>query len=372
MEFDFRFSETASINLDIIRVIAIQNVAVAHGMAMMRLIPPITPGVFGSISFPLIFLLSGIFTSYSLLIKEKQKNYDFTKYFFNRVSRIYPSYLLSVVFLIIIDLFFVFSGESLATYDILTLILNIFFLNDSVFNIPNFGSSYNLWTLPNFWWSYLFLGWFILGKKDLRRKYKYFGILATFAFMIIAVYLGPWYKAKIIGDTGLFFIWICGIFITIILNRYNRIIKKKRELDNNWFGQEKINKIFLYLSLILFTFGSIGALFILDLTPYDIEYLVILVASVFFFLIYSQYAEVKYKERFKKIIRFMASYTFTLYIVHFSLFNFLTIFLEDINSVLLFFIGYFSSNILSILIAELTERRSYKLNKYLLKKFNIE
>ncbi len=372
MEFDFRFSETASINLDIIRVIAIQNVAFAHGMAIMGIIPPITPGVFGSISFPLIFLLSGIFTSYSLLIKEKQEDYGFTKYFFNRISRIYPSFLLSMVFLVIIDFFFILSGETLATYDIFIFILNLFFLNDSVFNIPNFGSSYNLWTLPNFFWSYLFLGWLMLEKKNLKNKNRYYGILGTLAFMVIAVYLGPWYKVNRIGDTGLFFIWVCGIFITIVLNRYNHIIQKKKQLDKNWIGQKKINKIFLYLSLIIFIIGSIGSLFLLDLTPYDIEYLVILVGFVFFLLIYSQYTQVKYKERFKKIIRFMASYTFTLYIVHFSLFNYLTIFIGDINNGLLFFIGYFSSNFLSILIAYATEMRSQKINNFLLRKFNIE
>lgn len=372
MVFDFRFSETASINLDIIRVVAIENVVVAHGMAMMRLIPPITPGVFGSISFPLIFLLSGIFTSYSLLIKKKQENYTFSKYFVNRISRIYPSFLLSLAPLFIFDLFFVLSGHNLITFDIITLIFNIFFINDSVFNIPNFGSSYNLWTLPNFFWSYLFLGWFILGKKNLKNKYKYFGVLGTFAFMVIAVYLGPWYKVNRIGDTGLFFIWVAGVFITLILNRYNQILQKKKQVNPNWNGQIKINKIFLYLSVVIFSIGSIGCLFIFGLTPYDIEYLVILVISIFFLLIYSQYAQKRYKERSKKVIRYMASYTFTLYIVHFSLFNFLTIFLEDFNSILLFFIGFFLSNFLSILIAYATEKRADKINYYLLKKFNIE
>ena len=372
MEFNFRFSETASINLDIIRVAAIQNVAVAHGMAMMGLIPPVSPGLFGSISFPLIFLISGILTSYSLLNKQKDKDYDFQQYFLNRVSRIYPSLLLSIVFLIIFDISFIILGGKLTSFNILTLIFNLLFINDSVFGIPNFGSSYNFWTLPNFWWSYLFLGWFLLGSRTVQKKYKYLGILSTFSFLLIAVYLGPWYKISLLADMSLLFIWVSGVLITIILNRYDLIIQNRKKLGRIRIKQDTINKIFLYSFLFIFIFGSICCLSSFNLGPMDIEYQLILVSSVLLLLIYSQYAKFQYKEKFKKVIRFMASYTFTLYIVHFALFNLLTLFLGDINSVILFFIGYILSNLLAILIAYFTEMRYYKINKYLLKKCNLD
>jgi peptidoglycan/LPS O-acetylase OafA/YrhL len=372
----FKFSETASVNLDIIRVGAIQNVAIAHGMAMMHLIPPITPGLFGSISFPLIFLLSGIFTAYSIYHKKKTPEYGFNKYFVNRISRIYPSFLLSLVFLVLFDAFFLFLGGSLEAFDIITLILNLFFLNDSVFNIPNFGSSYNLWTLPNFFWSYLFLGWLMLGTKKRKINYKYFLILGLFAFLLMAVYLGPWYKINLLGDLGLFYIWVCGFLITLIVNKYDSIIKKKTKTNKGWNTQQKFNKLFLYLSLFFFIFGSIGCLLILDIGPYQIEYLMILVCSVFSLIIYSQYTKYRYSQRAKKIIRFMANYTFTLYIVHFSLFNFLTLFIDGFNSplwhrIIFFFIGYLSSNGLAIIIGYFTEMRSNKINKYLLTKFKM-
>jgi peptidoglycan/LPS O-acetylase OafA/YrhL len=386
-----KLSETSSTTLDLIRVIAIQNITIVHGIAMMRIKIPVNAGLIGSLTFPFLFLLSGFLISYSIFNKIKREDYNFSRFFLNRVCRILPPLLVGLLMTAFIDgVYAVLRGFKIPseTYNVPTYFLNLLFLNDSAFGVPNFGTSFQLWTLPKFFWMYLCFGWIVLGKRSTNRTYFYFLILAFLTFMAIMIYCGPWYRGGFRGNIALLFTWFCGIIIALILDKLQLPYKKKdlssvnqihsedsaplirkESFENSKYQFNSFLKLkpnlFLYCALFLFTFCVIGPFLYRVL----IEFILLLILSFFFILIFSQNTSYKYPEKTKRFISFLANYSYSLYILHYSIYNFLSLFWNSMNNIILFFIGYLLCNLLSIGLSFLTERRYQKIYAFLLKKF---
>jgi len=389
-DYTFRFSETSSNTLNLIRVVAIHNIVIVHGMAMTQINRSINFGLIGSLTFPFLFLISGFLISHSVFSKMEQKSYDFRKFFINRVSRIIPPLFVGLTLTALIDgMWGISMGIEIPseTYNIPTFFLNILLLNNSAFGVPSFGSSFQLWTLPMFFWAYLFFGWILLGLKSTKKRYFYFILLGFFTFMMIMIYCGPWYRGSFKGDISLFFTWICGVFFSILMNQMNYSVQKKKNPSNievnninshnnllrDQFNNKKLlpiikSKLFLWGSLFFISFFLIGPIFDIQL----VEYILLLISAFFCLLIYTQYTSYSYPKRFKKILSFMASYSYSIYIIHYSIFNFLSLFFGDVNNILLFLLGYIICNLLSIGIASITERRYHTISAFLLKKLNLK
>ena len=389
-DYTFRFSETSSTTLNLIRVVAIHNIVIVHGMAMTQINRSINFGLIGSLTFPFLFLISGFLISHSVFSKMEQKSYDFRKFFINRVSRIIPPLFVGLTLTALIDgMWGISMGIEIPseTYNIPTFFLNILLLNNSAFGVPSFGSSFQLWTLPMFFWAYLFFGWILLGLKSTKKRYFYFILLGFFTFMMIMIYCGPWYRGSFKGDISLFFTWICGVFFSILMNQMNYSVQKKKNPSNievnninshnnllrDQFNNKKLlpiikSKLFLWGSLFFISFFLIGPIFDIQL----VEYILLLISAFFCLLIYTQYTSYSYPKRFKKILSFMASYSYSIYIIHYSIFNFLSLFFGDVNNILLFLLGYIICNLLSIGIASITERRYHTISAFLLKKLNLK
>ncbi len=388
-DYTFRFSETLSTTLNLLRVVAIHNIVIVHGIAMTQLNISINLGLIGALTFPFLFLLSGFLITHSVLSKIKENTYNFPKFLITRVSRIIPPLVVGLILTAFIDgiwatfMGFEFPSE---TYNIPTFFLNIILLNNSAFGVPSFGTSFQLWTLPMFFWSYLFFGWILLGLRTTKKKYSYFIILGFFTFMVIMIFCGPWYRGGFKGDITLLFTWVCGVFFSILINEINFFIQKKKKSSiinlKNFNTQPNLlqgqftnsthiriikSKFFLWAALFFIFFFLIGSLFYIDL----LEYILLLVFSFFFLLIYTQYTSYTYPEKVKKLISFMASYSYSIYIIHYSIFNFLSLFFGTINDILLFLIGYISCNLLSLGVASITEKKYHKISAFMLKKLNL-
>jgi peptidoglycan/LPS O-acetylase OafA/YrhL len=389
-DYNLRFSETSSTTLNLIRVVAIHNIVIVHGMAMTQINTPINLGLIGTLTFPFLFLISGFLISHSIFSKIEKKTYDFRRFFINRVSRIIPPLFLGLTLTAYIDgTWAIFMGFEIPseTYNIPTFFLNILLLNNSAFGIPSFGSSFQLWTLPMFFWTYLFFGWVVLGLKSTKKRYSYFIILGFFTFMIVMIYCGPWYRGGFKGDITLLFTWICGVIISILMNRMENFIQKKKKspnfnlnninINNNLLKSQFNNHNFIrQMKLKFFLWGGLFFIFFFLLGPifniYLLEYILLLISSFFFLLIYTQYTSYTYPEKFNKILSFMASYSYSIYIIHYSIFNFLSLFFGTVNNILLFLIGYIISNLLSIGVASITERRYHIFNAFLLRKLKLK
>ncbi len=367
-DYNIQFSETFSIHLDLIRAISAQLIVISHGLEGYLNIQKLHSAGASGLTF--LFLISGILIAYSTFTKMNNELYSFKQFFISRFSRIYSLFLLILGIVTLIDTyqFVIVLKNPPFNYNLPTFFFNLLLLNDSALGYSFFGSSGQLWTLPIFWWTYLVFGWLILGKRSTSKKYLYFFILALFCLILISVIFGYQFQKKITS----IIIWILGVFFSYSLNKLNKYIQKKTpNTDKNnksKIRRRLLNFISLFISIVLF----ISSLFILSShhNAFAIDFSLLLGASFCFFLIFSQYTQIKYPKMIKKIIRFMASYSFTLYLLHVSIFFFYKLFINEMNNVLLFLLIFIIINILSILVASFSEMQASKIKKLFLKKFS--
>jgi peptidoglycan/LPS O-acetylase OafA/YrhL len=380
-----KISETSSINMHILRIIAVQTINICHALGFyFDLQLAIELGKTTLITF---FIISGFLTIFSLNNKIYREDYDFKKYLINRFSRIYPTLVVSLILIIFIDGYWATFNEldqSIYSYNIICFIGSLLLINESAIGLPTFGSANALWPVPMFWWSYFFLGWLILGKKTTKKKYIYYLLLAFFTFMVIFIYVGPLYKENLIYNVRMLFVWVSGVFIFLFLNKY---IREKNISHKNYSNQDGvvilmggkdinfIDHIFsnskIYGGLSIATF--IIALFNQSLTleSYNLIHMILITLSVFFLLIHSQNTNFKFNRKFKKVVRYLSSYSLTMIIMHFPILHFFMPFRDTINNFFLFIIGTLLANVVSLAIASFTERKANKIENYLFKKFKL-
>jgi peptidoglycan/LPS O-acetylase OafA/YrhL len=371
--YNFKFSEAASLHLNIIRIIAAHLVVIGHGI--MAKISQLKGGILGAPGLGVFFALSGVLISYSTQRRMSEEKYEFKRFLIKRFSRIYPALLLSLIIMAIVDWFFYNSPgtyDILNSYNIPTFLWNLLILQESMIGPTCFGTSRQLWPFPLFWWTYLFFGWLLLGFRNTKNKLIYSIILAFFTFILIFICLGPWTSNKV----EYLSLWFLGALFSFGLNKLDFYIKKKESEEKDKkkvvisLLKTKIKYSALVLSIILYILSAIRILTHHD--PYGLLMLLLLNFSLFFFIIFSQYIQINIPENIKKRVNFVSSYTYSLFLIQYSagyILSFLKIKFNPIFSILLL---YLLSNLLAIGIAFFTEMRASKIENYLLKKFNLD
>jgi hypothetical protein len=216
----------------------------------------------------------------------------------------------------------------------------------------------------------LFLGWLLLGFRNTNKKYIYALILSGFAFIIIFICLGPWTSNKL----DYLSLWFLGALFGYVINKLDLYIQKKSEKTEN--NQEKTinnlkNKIkysSLIISIILYILSAIRLLTHLD--PYGTVCLLLLNASFFFFIIFSQYININIPKKIRKPVNFVSSYTYSLFLIQYSS-GYIISFIIKLPAIPFIILMYILSNILAIGIAYYTELRAPKIESYLLEKFKL-
>jgi peptidoglycan/LPS O-acetylase OafA/YrhL len=361
-------------NIYILRIVAAQLVMFGHGIggffhSKLALYIP-------EIGVVLFILISGFAVSNSLLQKRTLDKFDFKVYIIRRISRMYPPLIASLILICIID-YFCFKYPF--TYNIISFIATFLFLNDTTLGIMGFGSARPLWILPIFWWINLFSGWLILGRKTTNKKYLYFIILGFFTFLLIYLF-----NNNLRGSSA-FFLWIAGFLLLLVTHfiykneslsngKKARNLRKMENFSYPHTNKKHLSKPLVQISALISLFLQILALYIhyISTVSYDINFLVVFIFSFLFFIIYSQNSQHKYSEKAKKRIKFLANYSFTLYLTHYTLFGFfLDYFGYFIDHTILFIITYLCINLISIVIAYFTEMRKKQISAFLLRKFNL-
>lgn len=365
--YNLQFTEPSSIHLDLIRLISAQLIVISHGLEGYLKIYELHSAGASGLTF--LYLISGLLIGHSIFTKMKDKDYDFKEFFLDRFSRIYTSYILVLSIVALIDgyTFIIIGNEIPPSYNIVTFTINLLMLNDSLLGYSFFGSSAQLWTLPIFWWNYMLFGWIILGRRTLKSRIVYYGIIGLFSFILIIVALGYQSPKKITA----IIIWLFGMGFSFLLNKLQKkITQKKRETHqkHSFLSKRKaLTGICLIISIILFVL----ALFVLSThqNAFAIDYSLLLCASFCFFLIVSQLFNFKYPKVIKKPIRFIANYSFTLYLLHVPVFFLYQIFESKMNPRLLFLLVYFFVNINAIFLASFSEMQTSHIKKFFYKHF---
>jgi peptidoglycan/LPS O-acetylase OafA/YrhL len=358
MNNNFKISENTSIGLDLIRAISAQTVLIGHGISFMGIAmwlhPPNFPWI-QEVAVVIFFLLSGLVITYSTFGKLNFIEYNFKQFFLERFSRIYTAYIPIIFLIAVLDTFYLYylNGINLYnSYNLRTFILNLVMLQDfpvfqtyqSALSVTSFGTARPFWTLAVEWWIYMFFGWLILGIRDIKNKIFYYIILLFLSIV-------PIYNCVAGRGDGLGLFWVFGFAIVVLLNR--RVNKNLANKSLSFF------LFFIILAIIREYFVRIA---------YDRIFALFLGGALYFLIIHLNKSRFKFPQLVKKSIRWWADYSFSLYLLHYSIFTIIAMFKSLYSPYLLFFVGFVISNVSSMTVAYFTEMNHKKFKNYL---FNI-
>jgi peptidoglycan/LPS O-acetylase OafA/YrhL len=364
MPLDFRLSKPSSLLLDLVRGTAAQAVVVGHALSFFGVAQ--IPYLQNS-AVAVFFLLSGIVIPYSTFRKvEGDPHYSFSSYLVDRFSRIYMGLVPALVFVAALD----FLNRSLfgaayrygAAYDVRTFIGNLLMLQDHPFQVAairvvadrlslplswiatvtSFGSARPFWTIAVEWWIYLLFGWVALGGPVRRKHPVLFWVLLLFFLAV------PGFNWVLDGrGNGLTMTWGMGLVILGLLSR----------LPQGWFKSDAA-------LLAGFFVTSALARVLRTREAYDPLFVGLLAVSLYFALSDLQGREgTRLPKGIQTAIVFNASFSYTLYLVHYSVLDFLVNWRgPGMTNVVL---GFVLSNLLAFAMYEAFEKHYRALGRQL-------
>jgi peptidoglycan/LPS O-acetylase OafA/YrhL len=344
----FTLCESSSLLLDMLRGAASEAVVVGHGLVIFGVasIPPLQNS-----AVVVFFLLSGFIIPYSTFMKVKRDPaYGFWAYFIDRFSRIYVGFVPGLVFVALLDgLSWTLYPQEYAypeAFDVKTFVGNLLMLQDyPAFDlwarfaddgarwITSFGSARPFWTVAVEWWIYMAFGVLALAGPSRRRSVAYWA-----AFALVAVV--PAYNLIGGRGNGLALMWAMGLLVYWMVSRSPVSVRGGRDLA---------------IGLALVPLAVARLLWVR--TPFDVLFAFILAASLFFVLKASQAWEPRMPRFVSAPVKAVADYSYTLYLVHYSILAFLLHWKGAYSNVALLAAGFVASNVISFVLYALCECR---------------
>lgn len=302
---------------------------------------------FGQEAVMVFFLLSG----YVIALSLNKRQYSFKTYFKHRFFRIYTvvimGWMISFISIYFSDTTLIISISEFAKQ----FLVNIFMLQDisalkpGTFADPLFGDS-PLWSLSYEWWFYMiFFVHYTLIQKYFRGNLSLFNISALLLSIIgILSFKVNYNQVSLI--IMYYYVWFSGA-ITLLY-----ITKNQFQFYSTLMTFiSYIIIILLYSSLFVFhqNIISIGVHPLLELRHYSATLLLFLFSILFYKIIYTH---IKNNKFYKKIIYFfslIAPLSFSLYVFHYPIKNYMERF-NEVNGIVLLIITLLISLVLSYLV----------------------
>lgn len=345
-----------SLALDALRAIAAQMVCIGHGivffMPQLRQSGLPLPQNVGVLLF---FVLSGFLISYTLFEKAKDPRYTFLQFFIDRAARIYSALIPCLIIVFVVDtLTMRLTGdnslESRRGVDIF--FANLLMLESyrgplehlQWLQWPLFGSASPLWTLVIEWHIYLFVGaLFFIGATP-RHAVVLMPIAILFAGMPLHYFTGALQADNGLGQS-MFALWLGGAYIYVLVR--------------TGFLQGRLIGLIVALASIAVYLRTARAY--LEYDPRTYPLLVLFVLAI---IVATQAGRFVVSAWPAKIVRFFASYSFTLYLIHHTLMAPAFLLWKDAGWTV-FIPAVLVANIVSALLATQTEMRHKQLAMWL-------
>lgn len=342
----------SSLTLDLLRAVAAQMVCVGHGISFF--VPAWRPTelpLMQNVGVLIFFVLSGTLITFTLIERSKHPSYGFGTFFLERFARIYSGLIPALLFVAVVDGIVIYGFHETAAasqYTAKTFVANLFMLEAYRGIFPNvlrwtaFGSAGPLWTLAIEWHIYMFVGavFFIWARPQHRALMIAIAIL--FCQVPLHFLVGA-FQADGVG-MGLFSLWLAGACVLIAL----------RSLDLRYWPS-------LFIALC-----ATVCFFLVTKAHLEYNFLTYatLVAFLFAVLAASQSTRWITSRRAIGAIRFFADYSFTLYLIHYTI-MFAVFVITPERNLYIFAIMVLISNILAIAIAFPTEMRHREFARFL-------
>lgn len=346
--------------LDFLRFFASQLVCIGHAISFFEIVeilqPPHAPYM-QNIGVIIFFVISGFLIAYTLDRNSINPSYGLGEFVVDRVARIYSAYLPALLVIAITDILLSeMSGyEISASLTWSALIGNVFMMQkytgllSQYLAVPIFGSASQLWTLAAEFHIYIFVG--ALYFMFIKRHAGWSLLVAVLAMQVPIHFLN---SDESITGSGLLILWILGFAAYFVVQAdFWRFVR-----TSLWMA------VFIFSIFLWFHGVNPGHEYRTDGYP--------LVAIAFGAIVLTtQRTNFAFKyERLSQIIHFAAGYSFSLYLLHYSIIYFVKVWWPYSNwagavfSILL-------SNAVAVTFAHFTESKHKQLSRFIKSKIFI-
>ncbi len=349
-------SYPASFVLDIFRIIAAWAVLIGHGFSFFTISVFKDQTYFPyiqNIGVDLLIMLCGFFIAHSLSCKLYENKLSFKDFLIEKACRIGLAFVPALILVAVIDKIIISITPPAYTYygafNIKTFVGNLLQLQDipkPAFFITSFGSGRQFWTLAVEWWFYIVAGFLVL---YIYPKIKSKSLNLAMFILLVAFSIPSLYHLIGGRGNGLTFTWLLGVFSYLV---YTRVKKQK-----------PVVILLILLASVSCTIGC-GLYF---KEAYCIPFVLSLFLTFLLLLVFAESINGKVKKiAGRGFFKFVAGYTYSLYLVHYSIMYFLSCLLKSNTFAFLdakncFFIGIIISNVVAIPFSFVFERNSKKL-----------
>gem|GEM_PF-713175 len=366
----YTLSQGNSMLINILRLFAAQMVLFGHSIAYLGLFDRLKPPYMGfiqNLSVIILFVISGFLIFYSL---DKKKDMTFKSFFLNRFSRIYAALIPCLILIIILDFVNLkyFNYQFKNAFNFKTLLGNIFMFQDlpigiingitlKIFNfkllnfnnLTSFGSARPLWTVAIEWYIYLFYGYLYI----MMIKKKKLTISNWLIFLLLSIV--PLSNVITGRGNGLLLYWLSGGAIFYLIKNITA----------------KFNvQVLILLGLLSFYFALLWSMPIANY--YDSKFVILFSLGFFLFLVAFKDNESKFVIKTNNILKKFTKYTYTLYLIHYSLIDLLIQVFKAENKYTVLLICIIVPNFVALVMYEFGEKYSGAINVKLDKIFSIK
>jgi peptidoglycan/LPS O-acetylase OafA/YrhL len=334
------------------------------------------------------FIISGLLISRSLLSKLHDGGYGFGQYFIDRFSRIYSGLIPCLLVITAVDLAFRASNPEYYSFISATmnapdggqLGMNLLMLQqfDSALlsqlvaplglSFPSlgvgvYGFNLPLWSLAIEWWLYMLFGWVVIGWFNRRNVNSalFAGVLVILLVMMAGF---------LAGNIVLISLWFTGVAITLLIS-YPELRAWTREV-----------KWSLPILVFILMTSIVGSVIRMAFAISSEDVLVDPVLAVFLSMIV--FSTLLILDNYRpgsegrptvnaprKFFAFGASYSYTLYLVHFPLILFIDGAMPSMDKSVAMLVTFAVSNLAAVPVALLTEARHREMASWLKKKLKL-
>jgi peptidoglycan/LPS O-acetylase OafA/YrhL len=347
----------ASFALDLLRAAAAQAVCVGHAIGFFQIAwlrPPAMP-VLQNIGVCIFFVLSGFLIAYTLVTRSRSPDYHFANYAIDRIARIYSGWVPALLFVLSVDSMLIWAGvyDRYASFTVhaffgnLFMVQNYFGLFEPHIAVRVFGSGGPFWTLAIECHIYAFVG--ALFFLATRQRHWFIAVVAVLSCQLPLHYLTGSRGGN--DGTGLFTLWLAGFALPFLIDRYARVVP-------TWL-------------CIVAALGAF-AIYYVDVTRpgdgYEMAQYPWLIIGFAAYIAIALRSHLTVAASWPKIVRFAADYSFTLYLIHYTVLYAISRFVGAGN-ILWMLAGIAAANLIAIPIAIFTEMKHKQFGRYLAERY---
>lgn len=364
----YHLSDGTSVALDLIRGASAQVVLIGHLISGLQLAPMLLPphqAPMQNAAVVAFFLLSGFLITHVVMRRRTDAGYGFATYFWDRFARIYSGFVPAIAVVFVLDsVQLAIAGAAAYDHhgalDMRTAVGNVLMLQDHPaglvfadqssgrpYALTSFGSGRTFWTLAIEWWIYMTFGWVMLAGA-IRQRHRVF----YWAVLIVLSIVPIW---NLVGGrgNGLTLVWLAGAAIHLIMAA--RVLHR--------IPAAAMTALACILTGLAFVRLRVAA------DAYDAVFALLLAAALCCIITAIDSSRFTFSPTTSRIVRFVAGYSFTLFLTHLSVYELMARWLDasgaDVPRWALFVAILVVANALAIAVASVTETRHRSLASWL-------